>query len=263
MTMSVWSATFPAPARRGVRVMPGAFFDTLVVGAGLTGVVTALLLAQAGLKVALVDALWPGACGNLNTMGGTTSVLQGGNLSRLRRHQGDTWLRFYLAGHRAAQTWLGAELTTAGIEHQRRTAYTYATTADGIRTLEREAAAARMAGLEVSWGVDPGLPFPVAAAIAVRDAIQFHPIQVLTGLLDRTASKRQWPWEAGGSILTHDHTWPRGRCLQGVCVSPVPRQWPGGGLCPPGAGSAVSSRWAGYYTPHARSETSRWRGPAR
>lgn len=184
--MSVWLATGPAPARHAVPFRPGVSYDTVVVGAGLTGVISALLLAKAGQRVALVEALLPGA-GATGNITGRMSLLQGATLSKVRRHQGDGWLQAWVAGHRSCQAWLARELASAGIEHQRSTAYTYATTVEGLRTLEREAAAARVGGIDVDWSLDPGLPFAVAGAIAVRGEVQFHPMQVLAGLLDRFA----------------------------------------------------------------------------
>jgi len=52
---SYWLDTHPI-TERGVPFEPDQRYDTVVVGAGLTGVTTALLLAQLGQRVALLEA---------------------------------------------------------------------------------------------------------------------------------------------------------------------------------------------------------------
>ena len=63
---------------------PDAEYDDVVVGAGLTGIMTAVLLARAGRRVAVIEARQPGAV----TTGNSTaklSLLQGTVLSSLIR----------------------------------------------------------------------------------------------------------------------------------------------------------------------------------
>ena len=62
--------------------------DVVVVGAGLTGLTTALLLARGGLRVACVEARTIGAVTTGRTTG-KVSLLQGTHLSRIRRHQSE------------------------------------------------------------------------------------------------------------------------------------------------------------------------------
>ena len=68
-TTSVWRATAPAP---GFAMLQGdVHCDVLVVGGGITGVTTALLLAEAGRKVVLLEA---------GEIGGGTTGNSTGNL---------------------------------------------------------------------------------------------------------------------------------------------------------------------------------------
>src|SRR4029079_17290483 len=61
-------------------------YDDLVVGAGLTGLVTGLLLARAGRSVAVVEARDVGAVTTGNTTG-KVSLLQGTRLSHILERQ--------------------------------------------------------------------------------------------------------------------------------------------------------------------------------
>lgn len=63
---------------------PGGTYDTVVAGAGLTGLVTALLLARSGQNVLVLEARYPGAVTTGNTTAKVT-LLQGTFLSQLAR----------------------------------------------------------------------------------------------------------------------------------------------------------------------------------
>lgn len=197
---SLWLATSPVRTQ-GIPPRPDARYDTVVAGAGLTGVTTALLLARAGQRVALIDARVPGAVTTGNTTG-KLSLLQGLVMSRVRKHQGDVTLKAHAEANRVGQAWLVDHMATNGIKYQARPAYTYATTDSGRQSLERELEATQAAGIGAVWADDAGLPFPVTGAITLIDQVQLHPMEVLRSLLDE--------YESLGGVL---HTWCR---FQGV-----------------------------------------------
>ncbi|WP_328404794.1 FAD-dependent oxidoreductase [Nocardia sp. NBC_00403] len=85
--------------------MPGSRFDHVVVGGGLTGVATALLLARDGAEVALVEARSLGAAATGNTTA-KLSLLQGTHLSRIAQKHSEATLRAYVAANREGQQWL-------------------------------------------------------------------------------------------------------------------------------------------------------------
>jgi glycine/D-amino acid oxidase-like deaminating enzyme/nitrite reductase/ring-hydroxylating ferredoxin subunit len=193
---SLWLATSPS-STQGVPPVPDARYDTVVVGAGLTGVTTALLLARAGQRVALIEARLPGAVTTGNTTG-KLSLLQGTVMSRIRRHQGDAMLKAHAEGNRVGQAWLVEHMSSKGITYQVRDAYTYATTDEGRRSLEHELDATQAAGIGAAWVGDAGLPFPVSGAIMLADQVQLHPMELLASLLGE--------YESLGGVL---HTWCR------------------------------------------------------
>jgi glycine/D-amino acid oxidase-like deaminating enzyme/nitrite reductase/ring-hydroxylating ferredoxin subunit len=161
---------------------PGAGYDTVVAGAGLTGLVTALLLARSGQQVLVLEARYPGAA----TTGNTTakvSLLQGTVLSGLARQYPDKQVRAYVEANQEGQAWLLRYLQEQGVPFQRRDAYTYAATPEGSERLREELTAATTAGLDVDYTADAGLPFPVQGALRLADQAQINPMDVLDALL--------------------------------------------------------------------------------
>jgi glycine/D-amino acid oxidase-like deaminating enzyme/nitrite reductase/ring-hydroxylating ferredoxin subunit len=164
--------------------------DVAVVGGGLAGVTTALMLARAGIDVTLLEA---GRIGGLTT-GHTTaklSALQGSVYGSIHRHNGDDAVRDYAAATVDAHAWLRSELAElADIDGavEERTALTYATTDEGAATLAREAEALAIAGIDAQWCAagDVGLPFSVRGALRLPAQHQLQPLAAL-GLLARRA----------------------------------------------------------------------------
>lgn len=176
---SLWLDTSPAiPADTFV---PGGSYDTVVVGAGLTGLAAAVLLARGGQRVAVIEARRTGAVATGNTTA-KISLLQGTVLSEVARHHDVSAAAAYAAANRRGQEWLLRFCDAAGIGYQTRDAWTYAVTPDGVDALAQEYDACRAAGLPVDSTTETELPFPVQAAIRLPDQAQFHPMQALAAL---------------------------------------------------------------------------------
>jgi glycine/D-amino acid oxidase-like deaminating enzyme/nitrite reductase/ring-hydroxylating ferredoxin subunit len=176
---SLWLET--APEIPAEPFSPGAGYDSVVVGAGLTGMTTALLLARAGHKVAVLEARRAGAV----TTGNTTaklSLLQGTGISRIISHHDADLARAYVMGNREGQSWILRFCDENGIGYQRRDAVNYATTDSGAKTLDAEHAACTEAGLPTELGNAASLPFPVRRTLRLAGQAQFHPLEVLAAL---------------------------------------------------------------------------------
>ena len=175
-------------------LVPGATPDVLVVGAGLTGLATAVLLAEAGRAVLVVESDEVGH----GTTGHTTakvSLLHGTVLSGMRAHASEAEIKAYVTANRAGQDWLLDFLHGAGARVERRDAWTYAISAKGGDDVAREYAAARAAGLPVEQSSETELPFPVSAAVRLPAQAQIHAGEMLRLLAERLQA-------AGGKLVT-------------------------------------------------------------
>jgi glycine/D-amino acid oxidase-like deaminating enzyme/nitrite reductase/ring-hydroxylating ferredoxin subunit len=178
---SLWLAALPAttyPPPSDERA-----FDVLVLGGGITGLTTALLLKRRGARVAVVEAgrVGAGVSGN-NTA--KVTALQSTVLTSIGRTRGAEVADEYAARSRAAVE-LVAELSSAeGVDCdlERRDAFTVAVRDAELADVEREYEAARRAGLPVEMTAAVDLPYPVAGAVRLPDQVAFHPVKYVSGL---------------------------------------------------------------------------------
>ncbi|HYN30813.1 MAG TPA: FAD-dependent oxidoreductase [Dermatophilaceae bacterium] len=178
---------------RGPLPSTGEVHDVVVVGAGLTGLTTAVLLARGGVRPLVLEGRYAGS----GTTGHSTaklSVLQGSIYSGIRSHFGDDAVRAYGQAQRAGQGWLLAFCATAGVPVQHRDAWTYAVTGKGAKKVAAERRACAAAGLAVEETSATELPFDVRSAIRMPEQAQFDPVEVVAALRAELES-------LGGTVL--------------------------------------------------------------
>ncbi|MFQ6395378.1 FAD-dependent oxidoreductase [Nocardia sp. KC 131] len=175
----LWLNDAEVPAR--LRLTPGLHFDTVVIGGGLTGLVTALLLAESGVEVAVVEGRRLGA-GTTGATTGKVSLLQGTRAQRIAEHHSDRTVAEYVEANRAGQQWLLRYCAEHGLPVQRIPALTYAQTEAEMSAVRAELRVTRAAGLDTYLVEDLDVPFPFHGAVGLADQAQLDPMALLATL---------------------------------------------------------------------------------
>jgi glycine/D-amino acid oxidase-like deaminating enzyme/nitrite reductase/ring-hydroxylating ferredoxin subunit len=157
--------------------------DVAVLGGGIVGLTTALLLEREGLRVALLEARHVGAgASGFNTAKLTS--LQGLTYSNLTGKLGQDAARTYAEANEAGivRVFELAEQLGIDCDLRRKPNFTYTESPDGRQDIQAEAEAARGAGLPAQYVDEVDLPFEVAAAVRLDEQAEFHPVKYLEGL---------------------------------------------------------------------------------
>jgi glycine/D-amino acid oxidase-like deaminating enzyme/nitrite reductase/ring-hydroxylating ferredoxin subunit len=185
---SAWLATRPEP-RPFPALDEDVRADVAVLGGGIVGITTALLLREAGLDVVLLEAdrLAHGVSGH--TTAKVTSQ-HGLVYARLRARFGAEGARTYAEANQAALEWIADRVASDAIEcdFRRRPAYAYVTSERARGKLEDEARAANEAGLPARLAEIIPLPFDVEAAVRFDNQAEFHAGRYLGALTDSLAA---------------------------------------------------------------------------
>ena len=172
--------------------LPEDSVDEIVVGAGITGLVTALLLARAGRRVAVVEAREVGAVATGNTTA-KISLLQGTKYTGLLRYQSKQVASAYVEANLEGQQWLLRFCEDHGVPVQRRAAVTYAADESEVSTVRKEHDAAASLGLDVRWEERLDVPFPNHGATVLEEQAQFDPLDFLHGRWPRSCASTAAP----------------------------------------------------------------------
>jgi glycine/D-amino acid oxidase-like deaminating enzyme/nitrite reductase/ring-hydroxylating ferredoxin subunit len=180
--VSYWVATVPETSFPSY---PGGDLkvDVAVLGGGITGLTTAILLKQAGASVAVVEA-GRVACGVTGYTTAKVTSLHGLTYAKLMSTFGEQGARVYGEANQA-----GLELIARLVEQlridcdfERLPAFTYTEDPQRVSAIEEEVDAAQQVGLPASFSSDIGLPFPVQGAVRFEGQGQFHPRKFCVGL---------------------------------------------------------------------------------
>lgn len=197
---SIWIETGPQPPA-AARLEEDVSVDAVVIGGGIVGITTALLLKEAGAQVALLEA------GRLarGVSGQTTAKLSSQHgliYSRLGSDFGPEAAQTYGAANEAALDWIADRVEREQIDcdFRRQPAYAYVLSASELAQVEEEARAAVEAGLPAALVASSSLPFPIAGAVRFDDQAEFHPCKYLLALASGIAGQGSTIYEDTAAV---------------------------------------------------------------
>ncbi len=212
---SLWFQDITRPRRDALE--HDVSVDVAVLGAGIVGLTTALLLERQGARVAVLEGrhVAAGASG-YNTA--KLSSLHGLSYRKLARSIGSELARAYGEANEAgiARVFELAKELGIDCDLRRKPNYTYTESESDLDHVREEAGVALGLGLPASFVEDVDLPFAVAGAVRFEDQAEFHPVKYLEGLagaLDGSVYESTWATQvhggrvqtAGGQVVSAEH----------------------------------------------------------
>lgn len=192
---SLWTGTSPKTAFPSLD--KDLIVDAAVVGGGIAGLTTAMMLQEAGLSTVVIEArgIVTGVTANSTAK---LTALHGDVYRTLLSTVGQEGARIYAEANTAALEKMAALIEQEGIscDFRRDFSCTYTTSDAAAHQIEEEMKAAEKAGLPVLFARETNLPFPVSAAVCLNDQAKFHPRRYLLALAGKLTG-------SGGLVFEH------------------------------------------------------------
>ncbi|WP_010278295.1 FAD-dependent oxidoreductase [Paenibacillus senegalensis] len=170
--------------------------DVTVIGGGITGILTAYLLAEEGFQVTLLEGsrLFHGTTGN------TTAKLtaqHGLIYADLLDTFGLDQTRLYYEANLRAMQWAEQIINAKQIpcQLQKQDAYVYTQSEDKLSQMEKEMRAYEQLGIPGRLAESSPLPFPVKYALKMENQAQFHPLAFLSFFVSELADNKTQVYE--------------------------------------------------------------------
>jgi glycine/D-amino acid oxidase-like deaminating enzyme/nitrite reductase/ring-hydroxylating ferredoxin subunit len=162
--------------------------DVVIIGGGITGLTSAMLLSEAGKKVVLLEALQIG----LGTTGNSTGNLYitvDTYLSGIKKKWGADVMKAVAQSRAEALNLIESNIDkyTLDCDFYRTSFNLFVEGLDkDIESfIEEEFEALTEAGAKVSINSNPGLPFVVTKSLTLEGQAQFHPLKYVRGLAEK------------------------------------------------------------------------------
>jgi len=177
---SLWQHTIPTYQPQQFGLSNDTFFDVVIVGGGITGITTALLLQQANKKCLLAEAHNIG----FGTTGGTTAhinTLLDTPYTTIAKNFGGKDAQLVATGCRQAIELIKYNISAFKIdcEFEDHTAYLFAQDEEQDEELAAIVEATRKAGIHMDFSNDIPVNIPFTKAAIAREQASFHPIKYL------------------------------------------------------------------------------------
>lgn len=171
-TGSIWTHTAQRPQcktlGRDIKT------DVLIIGGGLTGILCAHKLADAGVRCVLAEA--DRICSGITKNTTAKITVQHGLIyDRMIRTFGVRTAKLYYRAQTDALAEYQSLCRTVDCDFEKQTSWVYSRT--DAAAIKREAEALRRVGCDAGLTQSTPLPFSVAGAVCVPDQAQFHPLK--------------------------------------------------------------------------------------
>jgi glycine/D-amino acid oxidase-like deaminating enzyme/nitrite reductase/ring-hydroxylating ferredoxin subunit len=182
--VSLWLAT--TPETNFSALADNVSVDVAIIGGGIAGVTTALLLKQAGASVAVIEAGRIAESVTGNTTAKVTSQ-HGLIYDHLISQFGADGAQSYADSQESAIEKIAAlvEVNKIDCDFTRTDAYVYTESEDELERITADVEAATKLGLPASYEETTPLPFKVRGAIRFANQARFHPRKYLLALIEK------------------------------------------------------------------------------
>jgi glycine/D-amino acid oxidase-like deaminating enzyme/nitrite reductase/ring-hydroxylating ferredoxin subunit len=179
--------------------------DVAVVGGGLAGVSTALLLAQDGMSVAVLESGRVGYGVSAYSTAKVTS-LHSLTYAQLASKRGRDAARIYGDANEAGLARIAGWVAEHGIDcdFRRKPNYTHTDDESDVEQVRAEAEVARELGLPATFTTETDLPWQVAAAVRFEDQAEFHPSRYIARLAEVARDRGARVFEGARAVDVKD-----------------------------------------------------------
>lgn len=173
---SIWECQLSKP--NFPAIMKDLESEITVVGAGMSGILTAYLLKQFGYRVIVVEANQVGSGATHNTTAKITSQHNAIYADMIEDFGFDKAREYAMSNQAAIEQYeMLIKKLQIDCDFKKEEAYIYSINHPEI--LMRETEAAKSLGLPASFTTETALPFKVAGAVCFKNQASFHPLKFL------------------------------------------------------------------------------------